>query len=224
MVLREVFVSAFDILPANKVDFYKTERGCMRGLLRALKTNVVSRFLFYLYIRVLFTTYRLRVVDESGSALPLNRSEGLYYIWHQNLIAGLFFLYKEGVYGHLISDFSVEGVIGGFIARKFGLKVVTKSKATSFMRKVLDVLEMNKRIYMVGDEYKKAEMLQRHIPYLCARTKVPMRFIECSASSALSLKQRWDRFKIPLPFSTITIKITKPRSFAFDAQHEVVET
>jgi lysophospholipid acyltransferase (LPLAT)-like uncharacterized protein len=180
--------------------------------------------MIYCYLRLLFLTYRLEVVDHNGSALPLNKSTGLYYLWHGHTICGLYFLYRQKAFGHLVSDYSVDGRLAGFSARKLGLRVMYSNQKPSFMRHAIDVLEMNKRMYMVGDGSEgPAFRLQREIPYLCARTNTPLIHLECKASSAVALSKRWDQLKIPLPFSKITVTIHPPRTFAFDEGHEVTE-
>lgn len=196
----------------------------MQRFVRYLKTSFICRWLVYSYLRFLFYTYRLEVIDEGGGSLPLNTSTGLYYLWQEHAIIGLFFLYRQGAHGHFVSDKSIEGRIAGFVARRLGLRVMYGNGKPSFMRHALEALEENKRMYMVGDGTSRtAYQLQREIPYMCARTQVPLVYLECRASSALSFIKRWDRLKLPLPFSKITVTIHKSRAYGFDAEHEVVE-
>ncbi len=197
----------------------------MQSFVRYLKTSFVCRWLIYSYLRLLFFTYRLEVIDQTGDSLPLNTSKGMYYLWQEHAIIGLFFLYRQKAYGHFVSDNSTEGRIAGFIAKRLGLRVMYGNGKPSFMRHALEALDENKRMYMVGDGTSgTAYQLQREIPYMCARTGVPLIYLECHASTALSFIRRWDKLKLPLPFSKITVTIHKRRSYAFDHEHEVVET
>jgi len=92
------------------------------------------------------------------------------------------------------------------------------------MKWVIEVLDMNKRMFIIGDgTHGPAHELQREIPYMCARSGVPLIYLECRASMALSFAKRWDQLKLPLPFSKITVTIHKPRFYKFDEQHEVAE-
>ena len=186
----------------------------MRKIFRFLTLNVFTRWVLYSYLRLLFWTYRLRVTDHTGTAgcagraLPLNKSRGIYVGWHEEMIAGLFFLYHQGAFGHLVSDASDEGTTASFIAKRFNLKPLEGSGKPSFMRRVLEALEMNGRLYLIGDgrngPYKE---LQPQVHYLAERSGVPLIMVRARATSALALWKRWDCFKIPLPFSTITVKI-----------------
>lgn len=191
-------------------------------LLEVATSSRVIQWLLCCYMRVLFCTYRLVVNDTTGAALPLNKSVGLYYIWHEHVVAGLFFLQRQGVYGHLVCDQTPEGQLANYCARLFGLVPLESNGKPSFVRRALEALEMNRRLYLVGDGSKgPAYVLQREIPYLCARSNVPLLFVECTATSALSFWRRWDRLKIPLPFSTITVTIHAPQEYEFDEQNEV---
>ena len=196
----------------------------MQTFWRYLKTNILSRWLVYLYLRLLFLTYRLKVVNNSGNNLPLNKTEGLYYLWREHMIAGIYFLNSQKVFGHFASDRSSDGLLAGFVAKQIGMRVMYSNGKPSFIRKALDVLEMNKRMYMVGDGTgSEPHQLQREIPYLGARTDVPLILLQVNVSAALSFARRWDKLKLPLPFSTITVTIYPPRRFAFDKEHNVQE-
>ena len=183
----------------------------MQKLLHFFTRNPLSKWLLHCYIRLLFFTYRLRVDDQTGSALPLNKSRGVYCGWHEEMIAFLFFLQQQGARGHLIHDRSFEGTMGSFISRRFGLIPLISNGKTSFMRRALEALEMNGRLYTIGDgTHGPAKQLQPDVQFLATRSDVPLMMVGCRATSAVSLWKRWDSFKIPLPFSTITVTITRP--------------
>jgi len=196
----------------------------MSAFLRFLQTNVVTRFVVYWYLRLLFSTYTLVVVDQSGDERPIAARPGVYYLWHEHAISGLYFLHCQNMYGYLVSDHTVDGYLAGFAARRLGLHVLYSERKISFMKKILEVLDMNKRMFIIGDgTYGPAHELQREVPYLCARSNVPLVYVECRASVALSFARRWDQLKLPLPFSTITVTLHQPRAYCFDEQHEIVE-
>ncbi len=196
----------------------------MSTFVRFLQTNIITKWLMYGYLRLLFSTYRLVVVDAGGIRGSFNTQHGLYYLWHEHAISGIYFLQAQGVYGHLISDETVDGCLAGFVARRVGLQVMYSTGKVSFLKRALEVLDMNKRMFIIGDGTNgPAHELQREIPYMCARTEVPLIYLECRVSAALSFAERWDRLKLPLPFSKITVIVHAPRKYVFDDQHEVVE-
>jgi len=196
----------------------------MSSVSRFLQTNVVTKWVLYWYLRLLFGTYTLEIVDLRGEDAAISSRPGVFYLWHEHAISGLYFLYQQGMYGHLVSDETVDGCLAGFVARRLGLHVMYSTRKISFMKWVIEVLDMNKRMFIIGDgTHGPAHELQREIPYMCARSGVPLIYLECRASMALSFAKRWDQLKLPLPFSKITVTIHKPRFYKFDEQHEVAE-
>jgi lysophospholipid acyltransferase (LPLAT)-like uncharacterized protein len=170
-------------------------------------------YTLYLYLRLLFITLRLNVINDENEA-PDNRFQGIYYFWHQNIIACMYFFYKKGGTGHCVVSPSSDGKIAGFIAQKLGFKVLYGSaykKSIKLVRQTLDVLELNKLLCIVGDGSRgPAFKLQRGISYLAAKSQLPLIFVGCKSSSSLTFHNSWDKFQIPLPFSRISIRIKKP--------------
>lgn len=184
---------------------------------------IIIHWLLYSYLRFLFLTYTLRVVDERGLDLPLDKTEGLYYFWQEHSIAGLYFLYKQQAHGHFVSDGSKDGLRVAFCARRLGLRVLFGSSQVSFSRSALEVLDLNKRMYVIGDgRSDHPRTLARYVPYLSAKTGVPLVHLSCSVSAAFSLVSRWDKLAIPLPFSTVTVTVKRPVYYGFDDQGEVI--
>ena len=152
----------------------------MSKIIRFLQTNMVTKMVLYWYLRLLFGTYQLEVIDVSGGGLPINARQGIFYLWHEHAISGLYFLHQVGVYGHLVSDATVDGCLAGFVARKLGLHVMYSTGKISFVKRVIEVLDMNKRMFIIGDgTHGPAHELQREIPYMCARSNVPLVYLEC---------------------------------------------
>ncbi|MDQ5890505.1 MAG: hypothetical protein QG604_379 [Candidatus Dependentiae bacterium] len=196
----------------------------MSSFSRFLQTNVVTKTILYWYLRLLFSTYQLEVADMAGDGLSINARQGIFYLWQEHAISGLYFLHHQNVYGHLISDETVDGCLAGFVARRLGMHVMYSTGKISFIKHAVEVLDMNKRMFIIGDGTNgPSHELQRAVPYMCARSGVPLIYLECRASAAIAFAKRWDLLKLPLPFSTITVTIHPPRSYVFDEQHEVVE-
>lgn len=205
----------------------------IRSFSDRLRTNRIFQYIIYLYIKLLFKTYRIRLIDNDAIArqkflthsedevAPLKSREGLYCIWHEHIIAGLYFLNRYNMRGHLVADGSSEGMLAHYISQKFNYRVMIGDRKPSFIRRALEVLDMNKRLFMVGDGgIGPAEKLQREIPYLCAKTGVPLVKLSVHVSSALSLYKRWDNLKIPLPFSRIEVTVHEPVYYYFNDEDE----
>ncbi|MFH1461347.1 MAG: DUF374 domain-containing protein [bacterium] len=175
--------------------------------------NFIAKNLIYFYLRIIFLTYRLRLVNSKNANFNEKQilNQGVFYFWHQNIIPATFFFFKKKCVGHCIISPSKDGKIMGFIAKKLGFKVIYGSAykdTIKLVRTTLDVLDLNKKIAIVGDGSRgPAQKLQRGVIYFASKSKIPLVFIDCKTEWAITFNKSWDKFKIPLPFSKIYIKI-----------------
>lgn len=189
-----------------------------KAIIKKLKNGPVLSFILkkiiYIYLRLIFLTYRLEAKYNFQLQQPFNKNIGVFYFWHQNIIAALFFFFKNKGIGHCVVSPSNDGKIIGFIAEKLGFKVLYGSaykKSIRIVRQTLDVLDTNKRLCIVGDGSRgPAFKLQRGVIYLSAKSNLPLIFIECKTSWAFTFHKSWDKFQLPLPFSKIFITVHAP--------------
>lgn len=170
----------------------------------------VYRNLFYLFVRTLFATYRLKVsYTDPTLQRPVNELKGVFYFWHQNIISGMFFFFKSRATGACIVSPSNDGQLAGFVCQKLGFTVLFGSShkaSISVLRQSIAQLKITKRLCLVGDGSRgPAFQLQPGVSYLAEKAGVPLVFVDCKPSRAITLKKSWDQFKIPLPFSTISV-------------------
>lgn len=172
------------------------------------------RYAFYVYLRLLFSTYRLIVTcDYECNLKEFNKNQGIFYCWHQNIIPVMFFLHKHKVCSHSMVN-SYNHHLTSFCAAKLGFKTIdegTYKSRASLLRETLDILDINKRLCVVGDgPHGPAFRLQRGIAYLAKKSQVPLIFIECQSQWHLLFHKHLNRFAIPLPFSKIHIRLHRP--------------
>ncbi len=197
----------------------------LKKITNHIKNNRISSYilknLFYLNLKLLFKTYRLEVEIDKQTNLPLNKWEGVFYFWHQNIIPGMFFFSKQKSIGYSIVSPSGDGKIIGYILQKFGFKILYGSaykKSIKLVRQGLDILDVNKKLCIIGDGSRgPAFKLQRGVIYLAAKSKLPLIFVDCKTQCAIKIKKSWDQFKIPLPFSKIYVRIHHPVMPSIDA-------
>ncbi len=191
----------------------------LKSISTFFKNNKLIRlcigYLIYCYIRLLFITYRLRTTyDFEFNEKEFNKNHGIFYFWHQHIIAGMFFFFKNGGVGHCIVSSSNDGKVIGFIAKKLGFNVIWGSNnkpSIKTAKTTLDVLETNKRLCLIGDGSRgPAFCLQKSVINLAKKSQVPLVFLECAVEWSLACKKSWDQFKIPMPFSKIHIRVHKP--------------
>ena len=204
---------------------YMSRPKIVKTITKHLKNNKVLSYvlknMLYLYLRLLFKTYRIKVEFDTKADIPFKKWQGMFYFWHQNIIPAMFFFFKNKSIGHCIVSPSKDGQIVGFLAGKLGFKVLYGSaykKSVKVVRKALDILDDNKRLCIVGDGSRgPAFKLQRGVIYLASKSKIPLVFIECKTKWAFTVKNSWDNFKIPLPYSKIFIKVHDPVMPSSDA-------
>jgi lysophospholipid acyltransferase (LPLAT)-like uncharacterized protein len=175
---------------------------------------LIIKYLIYIYLRIIFMTYRLETKSEVENTKEIKHIKGIFYFWHQNLIAIMFFLFKNKIISHCIISPSRDGQIMGFIFKKFGFKVVYNSPYKSSIKQIrhtLNILDVNKRIFLAGDGSRgPAFQLQRSVKYFAIESGLPLVFINSNSKHALTFNS-WDKFKVPLPFSKISVNIHKPK-------------
>ncbi|MFA5075221.1 MAG: DUF374 domain-containing protein [Candidatus Babeliales bacterium] len=173
--------------------------------------NYIIKIIIYFLIRLLFTTYRLKIENNKNLKTNLDDLCGVLYFWHQNIIAATFFFFKIKATGHCIISPSQDGKIMGFIATKLGFTVLYGSaykQSIQLIRQSLNILKTDKKLCLVGDGSRgPAFKLQGGVIYFAKKSNLPLMFVECKSSKFVSIKKSWDNFQIPLPFSKIYIKI-----------------
>src|SRR3989304_5211471 len=100
----------------------------IKSFTRSIKNNRVLRYicnnLLYIYLRLLFWTYRLEIKNDLNTEKSINKVQGIFYFWHQNMIAVMFFFFKNKSPGYCVVSSSNDGKIIGFISKKLGFKVI----------------------------------------------------------------------------------------------------
>ncbi len=196
-----------------------SKKGFLKSIPKAIRRNSILHILLqhtlYALIRILFMTYKIRItLDDFYKNKTLHDQKGIFYFWHQHIISGIYFFFKIKGKGSCIVSPSKDGKIAGFICSKLGFNVLYGSSTKSpikLIKQSLTVLKQTKQLCVIGDGSRgPAFKLQKGLKYLADKNDIPLVFIECKPSRTLTLKKSWDQFKLPLPFSTISITVHKP--------------
>jgi lysophospholipid acyltransferase (LPLAT)-like uncharacterized protein len=185
---------------------------------KILKNNylrIFGCFLIYFLLRVLFTTYRLKTCYASTMKNSIKQTKGIFYFWHQSIISGMLFFYKNKSLGYCIVSPSDDGKIAGFICKKLGFSVLYGSSNKSpikLIKSTFRILETHGQICLVGDGSRgPAFQIQKGVLRIAERAKLPIIFIECKPRWAITFRKSWDKFQIPIPFSRIDIIVHGPQ-------------
>jgi lysophospholipid acyltransferase (LPLAT)-like uncharacterized protein len=187
-------------------------KSCKKGRL----FSAVTKYFLYGILRFLFMTYRIKITRAPGVNAQAPAHEGIFYFWHQHIVAGMYYFFKTKSTGACIVSPSNDGKIAGFLCKKLGFDVLYGSShksSVSVLRAALTALRTNGRLCLVGDGSRgPAFQLQPGLEYLATKASVPLVFVECTVTHAITFKKSWDQFKLPLPFSTIHITVHQPVS------------
>jgi lysophospholipid acyltransferase (LPLAT)-like uncharacterized protein len=181
---------------------------------RSRLLSAATKYFLYGVLRLLFMTYRIKVTLAPGANRTPSASQGIYYFWHQHIVAGMYYFFKTKSTGACIASPSNDGKIAGFLCKKLGFDVLygsSNKSSIAVLRAALTALRTNGRLCLVGDGSRgPAFQLQPGLEYLATKASLPLVFVECTVSHAITFKKSWDQFKLPLPFSTIYITIHQP--------------
>ncbi len=173
----------------------------------------ITKYLLYGFMRTLFATYRLKFTSDPDLNKNFSENIGLFYFWHQQIIAASYFLMKVKAAQHCIVSSSNDGKLAGSVVKLFGFDVIYGSafkNTIQVTRQALKILKDSQSFCIVGDGSRgPAFELKKGVPFLAIKANKPLFFVDCSSSWHLTLKKSWDKFQIPLPFSKINIHVSK---------------
>lgn len=162
----------------------------------------------YALLKLLFLTYRIRI---KGTLEPY--FEGIFWTWHQDIVATTAFFSQASLSPYFIVSGSKDGRLAGSILERLGNRVLYGSahkNPIAVTRQALTILQTDKQLFIVGDGSRgPAKQLQGGPIFLAQKTNLPLIFINCEVSKKIIFKKTWDKFQVPLPFSTITISLEK---------------
>ena len=193
----------------------------IKAVLKFFKNTTIIRscvvMILYGFLRLLFATYRLKVSCDADAKRVLDTNgSGIFYFWHQHILSGMFFFFKRKQRGHCVVSPSNDGKMIAAVCERLGFSVLFGSATKNtlgLVRQSLSVLHNKGKLCLVGDGSRgPAFELQKGIIYLAQKSEVPLFFVDCSVKHAITFTKSWDKFKVPLPFSTIHISVVTQKS------------
>jgi lysophospholipid acyltransferase (LPLAT)-like uncharacterized protein len=186
-----------------------------KPITKKIKNSSTLTFLLknasFCFLRFLFATYRYEFVFDDKVQRSFEQNNGVFYFWHQQIVAALFFFHKMQCMQNCVVSSSRDGIIAGGIVEKLGFNVIYGSSFKNpiqLTRQALKLLSDGQQLCIVGDGSRgPAFELKQGIPYLAKKAKVPLFFVECASSWKITFSKSWDKFQIPLPFSKIKVRV-----------------
>ncbi|MDR1834637.1 MAG: lysophospholipid acyltransferase family protein [Fusobacteriaceae bacterium] len=185
------------------------------------KYRVIGSVL-YCILKLLSRTLRIKIINESGVDLPA--SNYIVGFWHDKLLIPTLitpgFFQKRAV---LVSP-SKDGELISVPLEKSGFEIIRGSSGENSVSGLLSLMRCLKRGFSIGTplDGPKGPRLKAKagLLYLSQKTGVPLLPVGGQYRRKLILKKTWDRFQIPLPFTTIVCILGKPWSPPDDGELE----
>ncbi|MFU8857709.1 MAG: lysophospholipid acyltransferase family protein [Deferrisomatales bacterium] len=171
------------------------------------------------YLRILQATCRFRQ-QGAEDGLSEARAEGavLWAFWHNRLLGPLV-PYRDQKAGVVISQ-SRDGELIARVVEGFGYVALRGSSSrggSQALRALLRHLRSGRDVAFTPDGPRGPRYTVRPgLAYLAARTGRPVVPLGV-AYSRKAVFSSWDRFQVPLPFSTVLLQVAQPLFFPTDA-------
>jgi lysophospholipid acyltransferase (LPLAT)-like uncharacterized protein len=178
--------------------------------------KVVLWMLFW-YLKFAYRTSRWNITfSENYSKEDFIKEKGVIFaMWH-NALAFSFPIFANQYADALVSP-HIDGRIIASIVKKFGFGVINGSSnknSTSALRSVIEKLKNNDNIFITPDGPRgPAFNINSNITEISKKYASKLISINCMPSRAIKLNT-WDQMLIPVPFSTIRIKIVDLKEFS----------
>jgi lysophospholipid acyltransferase (LPLAT)-like uncharacterized protein len=149
----------------------------------------------------------LRVKWSGATIAP----RSVIVFWHDTMFAGWWSVRKRCPIA-MVSQ-SKDGAILAMVLEKWGYKLVRGSSSTGGMEaleEAIDALEQSRADTLVitpdgprgpRHEFKRGAFLA------AKQLDVPLYFLRIKCKPAIILKKSWDKFAVPMPFSSVMIEV-----------------
>ena len=165
--------------------------------------------LLYLVLLTINRTLKITINNELNLSL-FAQTPYIFTIWHQNTFAP-FFIYRHKNIAMFVSK-DWKGKVLGICANKLGYDTIPleHDHAKGTVRILHKIKEGHNIIMAVDGPQGPPKIIKEGSHYLTEKTEVPAIAVKVEYSAFISLFWRWDKYRIPLPFSKIKITFSKP--------------
>lgn len=177
-------------------------------------------------LKALVSTLRITLTNPEHEP----RTSGgrvIYAFWHGKMIYGWLLAKKlfAGKRIHAVVSLSEDGELLSRTLAKLGFSLIrgSSSRGSSEVKKMMLLeLEKNDIVAITPDGPRGPyHSFKYGTLRLASEQNIPVIFADISYSKALQLKS-WDRFEIPLPFSTVTVTFHRIEIPALQSEQDVI--
>jgi lysophospholipid acyltransferase (LPLAT)-like uncharacterized protein len=191
---------------------------------KIFKSDFAQEILAYILLIYIFlvsiTSYKKMEFEEGFSEAEFyNPSKTIFALWHQNLAISIIFFRNIGSkIRPLVSPHS-DGMILGRVIEKYGCKNIygsTNKDSIKSVKEIMNSINSGGNIVITPDG-PKGPVGEVNSNILTIGDRVNARIIVVNFEvSKYHFLNTWDKMRIPLPFSKIIIKFSKPLTSKID--------
>jgi lysophospholipid acyltransferase (LPLAT)-like uncharacterized protein len=168
--------------------------------------------LLYCILRALYATIRLQLHDTVGYFERRSRTPFLVGVWHNRILIlpPFFRAHRQGQRLCVLTSASRDGGLLSAVVQRFGLEAVRGSssrRGSAALRELQAKLATGCDVIITPDGPRGPRyVVSPGLPFLAAQTGHQILRLHVEYARYWELKS-WDRFRIPRPFSQVTISI-----------------
>lgn len=173
-----------------------------------------------LLLSLISKTWRIRIFGE------IPESTAVFAFWHGEMMPIWKFFSKMPISKTAVVSLSKDGDILSQLLRIFGYQLLRGSSSKNSKETLalaVDAAEVSS-IFITPDgprgprcEFKAGAAV------IAFRSQKPLYLIRCKFSFAKVFEKSWDKFTLPIPFSTIELHISKPFNISNEATRDEID-
>lgn len=182
----------------------------MMGRIRYFLIKKLSKFL----INAIILTCRKKTETLTDIQKLREKGSVIYIFWHRHIFYVIHKFKNTGA--QPLISLSKDGELVSHVGKEFGLIPIRGSSSKGGVKAFLTLVKTIKenkssQILITADGPKgPAKKIKEGIILLSLKTKVPIIPIAWTSTKTKIFQKTWDKFMIPLPFSTITFYYGEP--------------
>lgn len=189
----------------------------MKNLLAGLIASII-KFFYLLY----YNTMSIRVIDTPWA--PHRLADGkncIYVFWHSKSFLILPYCRNSRIGTLTLMDW--KNLIFDRLCKKMRYHTVPVASSSLAVLELRNLLEQGFSIGLALDgPHGPAGVIKPGALHLSRTTQKPIVVVNLRADRSYRIRQRWDRYEIPLPFTKVVAKLSEP-FYANDSNLEKLE-
>jgi len=189
----------------------KTRKKILKKLKNKLSANILPHAIYAL-MRTLYATLRVRYEGIEVIESFYRKDRGfIAAFWHSMIIMASYPYRGKGI--HVLVSQHGDGELIGRVIRKFGFHLVRGSSTRGgkqALQELVKLVNQNRDVAITPDGPRgPAEEVKPGVAQLARLTGAPV-VVGAFSASRLFVLNTWDRFRIPVPFSSVRFVIGEP--------------